>query len=83
MTYYAGMGPRLSQVLDLLHPGPRVECDGCLKVALGTTKKGHMTAWLRENRAPKGWQLVRVEADDKTPLFRRDYCPKCRQSGKG
>lgn len=73
MTYYAGIGPRLSGALELLNPGPCVECDKCLAVVIGTTKSGHMAAWLRNDKPPRGWRCLR----SLEPFLRRDYCGAC------
>lgn len=82
MTYFAGMGSRVGALVGALvgaiqlPTAPHIRCDGCGMLKLGETKRGHMTAWLRNNTAPPGWLLLRHE--NELVLYRRDYCQSCR-----
>lgn len=76
MSYHAGIGPRLGRVLGEPQV-PHVRCDSCGITRSGETARGLPTRWIRNNQAPPGWRLVRVDWDDGT-VFRRDYCPACK-----
>jgi len=78
VTYFAGVGPRITSGIEIAGYPPYVECDKCQARVFGETKRGHMAAWLRYDQAPRGWLRVRVLGTDKTPFFRRDYCKSCR-----
>lgn len=77
--YRCGIGWKLAATID--YPGPRVPhvvCDACGAVKLGVTKRGDLAAWLRNQKAPPGWLLLRDE-DPTGTVRREDYCPKCRE----
>lgn len=69
MSYRAGIG--YGMALLGLEPGPpHVFCDhdGC--VARVNADGPRQPAWLRNNKPPRGWQLVRCDG------VRRDYRPR-------
>ena len=78
MTYFAGVGPRLAQVVGgvQIPSEPHAKCDGCGAIALGVTGKGRVAAWFRKGDAPKGWFCLRAARELEIP--RRDYCKRCR-----
>lgn len=78
MTYHCGIGAGLEH-LGVTPREPHITCDGCQCKELATTRDGLAKAWLRNGKAPKGWRLERTEE----PFTRKDWCPTCRQSGKG
>lgn len=83
MTYRAGVSPGLS-AFGFAPCEPHIYCDepGCGVTEVATTRYGLPKSWLRERRAPKGWQLIRREDEETGVLHRLDYCPKHRKHRK-
>lgn len=80
MTYIPGMDSYAAAEFGLEPHGPFVRCDRCGATYSGTTKRGEMAAWLRNNHAPPGWLRVVDDQDEEAPggYSRQDYCRKCR-----
>lgn len=72
MTYQCGMN----------FPGarrdPAIVCDGCGLRRSVTTRSGLPAKWFLDLKPAPGWAMVRRE--DAIGLYRRDWCPRCKQS---
>lgn len=58
---------------------PHIFCDDCGLKLEARTKAGDAPMWLLNNKAPKGWLLVRHEDPESGVVLREDYCPRCRK----
>lgn len=75
MSYQCGIGAGMER-LGISPCRPHIYCDGCgLKLsALG--KIGLPHKWLLDDKAPRGWKMVRLGSGR-----REDYCPRCKDRG--
>lgn len=77
MSYRCGIGEGLAKKLGIAPGPPMITCDRCSIYLVARTKSGGPPAWLLNNRAPPGWELIRHE-DPTGAILREDYCPACR-----
>lgn len=84
MTYRAGVSPELAAMMRWQTPAyPTLQCDICMfSIEVKAGRGGGPPAWLRNNKAPKGWFRVCATSEGKEVGKALHMCPRCRAEGK-
>ena len=79
MTYRCGLGRGIAKLTGLEEGPPHIFCDDCGLKLEARTRSGGAPMWLLNQKAPRGWLLIRHEDPTTGVILREDYCPMCRK----